>query len=65
MATPEERVVLEQRAAEHRDEIRTALHDLERAARASVDIRDAIRERPMPWLVGAALLGLWLGRPRH
>lgn len=65
MATPEERAALEQRAVEHRNELRSALYDLERAAKASVDIRDAIRERPMPWLVGALLFGIWLGRPRH
>ncbi|MCW5890826.1 MAG: hypothetical protein KIT14_09760 [bacterium] len=65
MATPEERAVLEHRVAEHRDELRTALHDLERAARARVDVRDAVRERPVPWLVGALLLGAWLGRPRR
>jgi hypothetical protein len=64
MATPEERAALEQRAAEHRNELRSALQDLERAARASVDLRDAVRERPGPWLGGALLLGLWLGWPR-
>lgn len=65
MAMPEDRAILEERAAEHRTELRTALQDLERAARARVDVRDAIRERPMPWLAGALLFGAWLGWPRR
>lgn len=43
------------------EELREAVHDLTDAARETFVLAERIRESPVAWLVGGALLGLWLG----
>jgi hypothetical protein len=56
----EERQLLRQSIDEHRRELRLAVDELREAARSWTP-RDAVRERPLPWLLGGLLVGLWLG----
>ncbi|HEY8517647.1 MAG TPA: hypothetical protein VIS07_19235 [Candidatus Binatia bacterium] len=44
-----------------RAELRAAMERVKRAAREPLAVRRRIRERPTPWMFGAALVGLWLG----
>ncbi|HXK21355.1 MAG TPA: hypothetical protein VMS55_01635 [Myxococcota bacterium] len=41
-----------------------SLRERVRADLAHLDPRRRIEERPAPWLIGAVLLGLWLGARR-
>jgi hypothetical protein len=51
-----------QESLEHdREELRAAVERVKRAAREPLAVKKKIRERPTPWVFGAALLGLWLG----
>jgi hypothetical protein len=61
MAEPEERQLIRHSMEEHRQELRLAVQDLKEAARSWTDVRDPIRERPAPWILGGLLLGFWLG----
>ena len=45
-------------------ELSQALGDLEGVVRKSVDPAKWITERPLPWLLGGFVLGLWLGTKR-
>jgi hypothetical protein len=45
-------------------ELSHALGDLEGIVRRSVDPARWIMERPLPWLLGGLVLGLWLGTKR-
>jgi hypothetical protein len=45
-------------------ELSQALGDLEGIVRRSVDPARWITERPLPWLLGGFVLGLWLGTKR-
>jgi uncharacterized protein with PhoU and TrkA domain len=45
-------------------ELSHALGDLEGIVRRSVDPARWITERPLPWLLGGFVLGLWLGTRR-
>jgi hypothetical protein len=40
---------------------RVALHDLSRAAGNTLDLGDHIRSSPIAWMLGALLVGAWLG----
>ena len=62
MASPQEREVLRQSLEQHKQELRLAVVDLGVAARSWTDPAESIRQHPVPWLVGAFLVGLWLGR---
>lgn len=46
----------------HERELQAALDDVRRAVRHTVAVGERIAENPVPWLVGALLAGLWLGR---
>jgi hypothetical protein len=53
------------RAVENsQQELSQALGDLEGIARRSVDPARWVTERPLPWLLGGFVLGLWLGTKR-
>ena len=45
-------------------ELSQALGDLEGIVRRGVDPAKWITERPLPWLLGGFVLGLWLGTKR-
>jgi hypothetical protein len=62
VARPEDRELLEQSLAQHKEELRIAVQELRLAARSW---SDPIRQRPIIWLATAFLLGLWLGRDRR
>jgi hypothetical protein len=47
-----------------RAEMRRAVDDLRRAAR-KLSPRDRMVSHPMPWILGALLLGVWLGNRKH
>ena len=49
---------------ESQQELSQALGDLEGVVRSSVDPARWITERPLPWLLGGLVLGLWLGTKR-
>ncbi len=49
---------------ESQQELSHALGDLEGVVRKSVDPARWITERPLPWLLGGLVLGLWLGSKR-
>jgi hypothetical protein len=69
------REMLEARIDREREELADALEDARRGARlavedvrararAELDVASRVRARPMAWLVGASLVGLWLGARR-
>ena len=49
---------------ESQQELSQALGDLEGIVLSSVDPARWIAERPLPWLLGGLVLGLWLGTKR-
>jgi hypothetical protein len=49
---------------ESQRELSQALGDLEDAVQRSVDPARWITKRPLPWLLGGLVLGLWLGTKR-
>ena len=50
---------------ESQQELSQALGDLEGIVRRSIDPARRITERPLPWLLGGLVLGLWLGTIRR
>lgn len=55
------REVLEARIVRERQALAEALADLREQARAEVDLRRHVRERPVAWLAGALVIGFLLG----
>ena len=41
--------------------VRVAVHELTGAARATLDVSAHIKKFPLPWAIGAFLVGVWLG----
>lgn len=60
----EERMTADREVEESRQELSRALGDVEGIIRRSVSPARWITERPLPWLLGALALGLWLGARR-
>jgi hypothetical protein len=61
------RELLEARLERDQQELVASLGHLRERLRTDVahlDPRRRVEERPVPWLLGAALLGLWLGARR-
>lgn len=52
---------LHESLANDREELRDAVQRVKKAVSEPLDVQRRIRERPTPWVFGAALLGLWLG----
>ncbi len=50
---------------ESQQELSQALGDLEGVVRRSADPARWIRERPLPWVLGGFVLGMWLGTKRR
>lgn len=61
MSDMETRQELLASAARHEQELERALVDLRRVVRRPFKIGERIGQHPLPWLIGAALIGLWLG----
>lgn len=61
MSTALSREVLEARIVRERAALTEALGDLRDQARAELDLRRRVRERPAAWLAGALVIGLLLG----
>jgi len=58
----EERIeALHESLASDREQLRDAVERVKRAVSEPLDVQRKIRERPTPWMFGAALVGLWLG----
>ena len=55
------REALEARIAREREALAEALGDLREQARAGLDLRQRVRERPTAWLGGALLVGFVVG----
>lgn len=66
MSAPEseERAATSREVEESQQELSRALGDLEGIVRRSVNPARWITERPLPWLLGGFVLGLWLGARR-
>jgi hypothetical protein len=58
------RELLEARIDREREALIEALDDVRERTRAELDVARRVRERPLAWLVGASLVGLWLGARR-
>ncbi len=56
-----ERETLLQSIEHDQEDLHQALADLKNAAQQAIDLGAYIAERPAPWLVGAFVLGFWLG----
>lgn len=56
-----ERETLLQSIEHDQEDLHQALDELKNAAQQAIDLGAYIAERPTPWLVGAFVLGLWLG----
>ena len=52
---------LHESLATDREQLREALARVKRVVAEPLDVQRRIRERPTPWVFGAALVGLWLG----
>lgn len=52
---------LQESLASNQQELRASVERVKRAVREPLDVQKRIRESPAPWVLGAALLGLWLG----
>lgn len=52
---------LNESLASDREDLREAVERVKRAVTQPLDVQRRIRERPTPWVFGAALVGLWLG----
>lgn len=57
----EQRDDLLQSIEKDRQEIRVAMHELTSAAGFRPGLRERIRDRPLAWMLGAFLVGTWLG----
>ena len=56
--------LLEQ-AARHEQELERALGDLKHAVKRPFALGERVAQHPLPWLMGALLIGLWLGARNH
>ena len=43
------------------EEVRGAVQELVDAAQVRFDVRERVKESPLAWVIGACLVGLWLG----
>jgi hypothetical protein len=43
------------------EKMRVAMHELAGAARFKLDVGERIKQFPLTWVIGACLVGVWLG----
>jgi hypothetical protein len=43
------------------EKVRVAMHELAGVARFKLDVGERIKQFPLTWVVGACLVGMWLG----
>jgi hypothetical protein len=43
-------------------EFREAIDELQTVVQSQLDVSKWVAERPLPWLIGGLLFGLWLGQ---
>jgi len=43
------------------EEMRVATHELTEAVRFKLDLGERIKQSPLTWVIGACLMGAWLG----
>ena len=43
------------------EKVRIAMHELAGAARFKLDVGERIKQFPLTWVIGACLVGVWLG----
>lgn len=58
----DERELLEQSIEQHASELREAVDDLTAAVKQELTLGGRIAAHPARWLLGAFLVGMWLGR---
>jgi len=58
----EQREDLRQTIEREQAVVRVALRDLSEAAGEKLDVKSHIQAHPLGWMVGAFLVGFWLGR---
>ena len=61
MSAALQRDVLEARIQRERQELSATIEELQARARAEIDLRQRVREKPSAWLAGAVLVGFWWG----
>ncbi len=61
MTYDEQIEAVQESLASNQEELRASVERVRRAVREPLAVTKRIRERPAPWVFGAALLGLWLG----
>jgi hypothetical protein len=60
-AFAEQREELLQSIERDQEEVRGAVQELAGAARLKLDIAERIKAFPLTWMLGAVLVGMWLG----
>lgn len=61
MTYDEQIEAVQESLASNQQQLRASVERVKRAVREPLAVSKHIRERPAPWVLGAALLGLWLG----
>jgi hypothetical protein len=61
MASREQRETIHQSIEFHKGELRLAIDELRLAARPLTALSEAIRARPLSWLLAGGAVGCWLG----
>lgn len=57
----EQRDHLRQSIEQDEEKMRVAMHELAGAARFKLDLGERIKQSPLTWVIGACLVGAWLG----
>lgn len=57
----EQRDQLLQSIEQDDEKVRVAVHELAGAARCKLDVSERIKQAPLTWVIGACLVGAWLG----
>ena len=60
--TGESEAALRQSIKHNEAELRDAVDEMTTAVKSELTLRGHIAEHPVPWLLGAIVLGLWLSR---
>jgi hypothetical protein len=61
---PDEREALRESIERNEADLREAVDELTHVVKRELTLGTRVADDPAPWLVGAFLLGIWLGRSR-